>query len=60
MVVARWENCCYALRRDLLALRASDREVPLWLRLEAKGKQQRMRRALLQEAEVHCCCFELS
>ena len=60
MVVACWEDCCYVLRRDLLAGRAADREAALWLRLDTAGMQQRMRRALPQEAEVHGCPHELS
>ena len=52
MVVGVWERCCYLLRRDLLAMRACNREAVLYLNLVGDGTQKRMSAALPQDQEV--------
>lgn len=52
MVVAQWDDCCYIMRRDLLAERADNKSAVYWLKLAQNGKQKYMGRASPQEAEV--------
>ncbi len=52
MVVGVWDSCCYVLRRDLLSMRACNREAVLWLKLAGTGSQKHMCAASPQDQKV--------